>query len=101
MMRRILVDHAKSHNRNKRGGGALKVSLMKSSPVSERPPMILLSSIEALNDWPLSTAKKPRCGAEVLRGVERRRNRRGSSGFRDYRCTRLEAGKGLALHPHQ
>src|SRR5437667_287709 len=27
MMRRILVDHAKSHNRSKRGGGALQVTL--------------------------------------------------------------------------
>jgi RNA polymerase sigma-70 factor (ECF subfamily) len=27
MMRRILVDHAKSHNRAKRGGGALRVTL--------------------------------------------------------------------------
>jgi RNA polymerase sigma factor (TIGR02999 family) len=35
MMRRILVDHAKSHNRAKRGGGAQKVSLDEAMAVSD------------------------------------------------------------------
>ena len=35
MMRRILVDHAKSHNRAKRGGGAQRVSLDEAVALSE------------------------------------------------------------------
>jgi RNA polymerase sigma factor (TIGR02999 family) len=35
MMRRILVDHAKSHNRAKRGGGAQRVSLDEAMAVSD------------------------------------------------------------------
>ena len=35
MMRRILVDHAKSHNRAKRGGGAQRVSLDEAAAVSD------------------------------------------------------------------
>jgi RNA polymerase sigma-70 factor, ECF subfamily len=35
MMRRILVDHAKGHNRAKRGGGARKVSLDEAAALTE------------------------------------------------------------------
>src|ERR1044072_4160034 len=35
MMRRILVDHAKSHHRAKRGGGAQKVSLDEAMGISD------------------------------------------------------------------
>ena len=45
MMRRILVDHAKSHNRAKRGGGARKFSLDEAAAPVRSAPAILSSSI--------------------------------------------------------
>ncbi|MEN3335368.1 MAG: hypothetical protein V7641_4733 [Blastocatellia bacterium] len=48
MMRRILVDHAKSHNRVKRGGGAQKVTLDEALALSEKRADDLLELDEAL-----------------------------------------------------
>jgi RNA polymerase sigma factor (TIGR02999 family) len=48
MMRRILVDHAKSHNRAKRGGGALRVTLDENFAVGESRRDDLLELDEAL-----------------------------------------------------
>ena len=48
LMRRILVDHARSHNRLKRAGDAHKVSLDEAAIVSQEQAMELLSLHEAL-----------------------------------------------------
>jgi len=48
MMRRILVDHAKSHNRAKRGGGAQRVSLDEVMAVSDERATDLLELDSAL-----------------------------------------------------
>jgi len=48
MMRRILVDHAKSHHRAKRGGGALRVTLDEEIAVSEERATDLVELDEAL-----------------------------------------------------
>jgi RNA polymerase sigma factor (TIGR02999 family) len=48
MMRRILVDHAKSHHRAKRGGGARKVSLDDAMAFSEERAGELVELDEAL-----------------------------------------------------
>jgi RNA polymerase sigma-70 factor, ECF subfamily len=48
MMRRILVDHAKNHNRAKRGGGARKVSLDEAVALSEERADDLVELDEAL-----------------------------------------------------
>jgi len=48
MMRRILVDHAKSHHRVKRGGGALRVTLDEEIAVSEERATDLVELDEAL-----------------------------------------------------
>jgi RNA polymerase sigma-70 factor (ECF subfamily) len=48
MMRRILVDHAKSHNRAKRGGGAQRVSLDEAMAVSDERATDLLELDSAL-----------------------------------------------------
>ena len=48
MMRRILVDHAKSHNRAKRGGGALRVTLDENLAAGEERGDDLLELDEAL-----------------------------------------------------
>ena len=49
MMRRVLVDHAKSHRRAKRGGGAIKLSLDDSALISKSPNMDLVALDEALS----------------------------------------------------
>lgn len=48
MMRRILVDHARNHNRAKRGGGARKVSLDEAVALSEERADDLVELDEAL-----------------------------------------------------
>lgn len=48
MMRRILVDHARSHNRAKRGGGARKVSLDEAMVLREERADDLVRLDEAL-----------------------------------------------------
>ena len=48
MMRRILVDHARSGRRAKRGGGAVKVELDKVALVSPEPSSELIDLDEAL-----------------------------------------------------
>lgn len=48
MMRRILVDHARSHHRAKRGGGASQVSLDEAIAVSEERADDLVELDEAL-----------------------------------------------------
>jgi RNA polymerase sigma factor (TIGR02999 family) len=48
MMRHVLVDHAKSQQREKRGGGAKRLSLEESELVSEGPDMDLVALDEAL-----------------------------------------------------
>jgi RNA polymerase sigma factor (TIGR02999 family) len=49
MMRRILVDHAKSHHRAKRGGGAIRVTLEEPAIVSPEPDAELIALDEALS----------------------------------------------------
>jgi len=48
MMRRVLIDHAKSNQRAKRGGGAVKISLEEPILLSEAPGMDLVALDEAL-----------------------------------------------------
>jgi len=48
MMRRILIDHAKSHGRAKRGGGAVKVTLEEPALFSKTPDMDLVAVDDAL-----------------------------------------------------
>ena len=48
LMRRILVDHARSHQYAKRGGGALKVSLDEAAMVSQERAAELLALDDAL-----------------------------------------------------
>jgi len=49
MMRRVLIDHAKSQQRAKRGGGAVKVSLDDPIVLSDAPDTDLLALDEALS----------------------------------------------------
>ena len=49
LMRRILVDHARAHNRDKRGGGALQVSLDEAAFVSQERAAELIALDDALS----------------------------------------------------
>jgi RNA polymerase sigma factor (TIGR02999 family) len=49
LMRRILVDYARGHNRDKRGGGALQVSLDEAALVSQERAAELIALDDALS----------------------------------------------------
>jgi RNA polymerase sigma factor (TIGR02999 family) len=48
VMRHILIDHARAHARDKRGGGAVQVSLQEAVLVNGQPPEHFLALDEAL-----------------------------------------------------
>ena len=50
LMRRILVDHARSRKYEKRGGGAIKVSLEEAAIVSREQPADFVALDDALNE---------------------------------------------------
>ena len=49
-IRRLLIDHARSHARQKRGGGAAKISLEVAAELSSEPQSHLLEIDEALTE---------------------------------------------------
>jgi RNA polymerase sigma factor (TIGR02999 family) len=48
VMRRVLIDHARAHARDKRGGGAVQVSLAEAAALGGQPPEHFLALDEAL-----------------------------------------------------
>ena len=48
VMRHILIDHARAHARDKRGGGAVQVSLEEAALINGQPPEHFLALDEAL-----------------------------------------------------
>jgi RNA polymerase sigma-70 factor (ECF subfamily) len=60
LMRRILIDHARSHHYAKRGGGALRVSLDEAAAVTEAQAAELLAVDEALEKLTAMDARKGR-----------------------------------------
>jgi len=60
LMRRILIDHARSHHYAKRGGGALKVSLDEAAAVTEARAAELLAVDEALEKLTAMDERKGR-----------------------------------------
>jgi RNA polymerase sigma factor (TIGR02999 family) len=60
LMRRILIDHARSHQYAKRGGGALKVSLDEAAAITETCAVELLAVDEALEKLTAMDARKGR-----------------------------------------
>lgn len=49
MMRRVLIDHAKSHRRAKRGGGLIKVELDQAAGLSEEQAVEVIALDDALD----------------------------------------------------
>src|SRR4029434_2439882 len=60
LMRRILIDHARSHHYAKRGGGALRVSLDEAAAVTEARAAELLAVDQALEKLTAMDARKGR-----------------------------------------
>lgn len=60
LMRRILIDHARSHQYQKRGGGAIQVSLDETAAVTEARAAELLAVDEALEKLTAMDARKGR-----------------------------------------
>lgn len=60
LMRRILIDHARSHQYQKRGGGAVQVSLDEAAAVTEARAAELLAIDEALEKLTAMDIRKGR-----------------------------------------
>lgn len=58
LMRRILVDHARAHNREKRGGGALQMPLDEAAFVSQERATDLIALDDALSDLEVIDQRK-------------------------------------------
>ena len=65
LMRRILVDHARAHNRGKRGGGALQVPLDEAASISQERAAELIALDDALSS--LSTIDQRKTQVVELR----------------------------------
>ncbi|MCH9649479.1 MAG: sigma-70 family RNA polymerase sigma factor [Deltaproteobacteria bacterium] len=59
-MRRVLVDHARSRTRNKRGGAALRVTLTESVPLEAGDPEAMLALHRALEKLEAKDSRKAR-----------------------------------------
>ena len=68
LMRRVLLNHARDKKRDKRGGGALKVSLSEAEAMSEERSVELLALDEALQRLSALDARKGRVGELRLFG---------------------------------
>jgi len=60
LMRRILIDHARSHHRARRGGGAFKLSLDEAALVSGEPAAELIALDDALQELEAVDPRKGR-----------------------------------------
>jgi RNA polymerase sigma factor (TIGR02999 family) len=60
MMRQILIDHARSHDRDKRGGALLEVSFEEAAMVAEERSAELIALDDALTDLAAFDARKSR-----------------------------------------
>ena len=60
MMRRVLVDHARSRGYQKRGGGVQRIELDEGAVVSAEPPVDLVTLDDALNELQKQDQRKAR-----------------------------------------
>ena len=74
LMRTILVDHARSHAYQKRGGGARRSRSMKPWSSLRIGQQRWSLSMMFLKSWRISIAAKPDSGTPVLRRVDHRRS---------------------------
>ena len=98
MMRRILVDHARAVNADKRGGGAIETcrSTRRGGPITTGEFIALHEALEQLAHAQPPSGAHHR--AAVLRRAWRRRNGRGARHLDSHGQPRSENGGGLARH---
>ena len=98
VMRHILIDHARAHARDKRGGGAVQVSLNDAVVVAaeQAEHFIALDEAFALLERRRSAERQDR-RATLLRRFEHRGNCGGIEYFPTNCETRVAASEGVAL----
>ncbi len=110
LMRRILVDYARSRNYVKRGGAAQRVALEEAAVFSEEQAPDLVALDDALNGLAkIDEKEEPGGGVAFLRRAERGGNSRGVEGLARHRHARLAAGQivapartwGVGMKPEQ
>ena len=96
LMRRILVDFARSRHYQKRGGGARPVSLDEALVVSPGHGKDLVALDDALKSLAETDARKSQVvEMRFFGGLSVRGNRGGAESFHRHGAARLEAGQGL------
>ena len=87
-MRRILVDHARARDNDKRGGGVPRVSLELAMDVSQAPEQHLVELDDALQRLEASHPRKTQVvELRFFTGLSRRGDSRGAARLRRHRET--------------
>ena len=96
VMRRILVDHARSRHYQKRGGDAARVTLDEALVVASEPDQDFVALDEALTALAAVDARKSQVvEMRFFGGLTHRRDGRGAAGLTRYGETRLENGEAV------
>ena len=95
LMRRVLVDLARSRGADKRGGGAVRVTFDDAAIGGVAPDADVIRLDDALKALAALDDRKSRVVA-FLRRVDRRRNRRRAQGIVENRAARLGVRPGVA-----
>ena len=97
VMRRILVDYARTHRAEKRGGGWDKLAFDEALAPSAERSVDLVALDDALErSSRVRSAPKPDRRIALLRWPDERRNRRGAGHFSEDRETRMANGESVA-----
>ena len=97
LMRRVLVDIARSRKQGKRGGGAMDTTFNEALVIQPAKSRDMIALDEATHPARRNgPTEKSGCGTAVLRRVERRRNSPCAPAFRADRAARMELCPGLA-----
>jgi RNA polymerase sigma factor (TIGR02999 family) len=98
LMRRILIDFARSRDYLKGGGAVAHISLDEAPSVCNEPDLNLVALDDALKALSAIDERKSKAvGAEVLRRIECRRNGGSIGYFERHRNSGLAIGQNLAF----
>jgi len=93
----ILVDYAKANRRQKRGGGAEKLSLDEAVLVGPEISSEIIELDDALNLLAAQDPRKSEIVQMVFFGAYVRRDRQGIGDFRGDCASRIENGQGVLI----
>src|SRR5436189_5521386 len=96
LMRRVLVDLARSRGADKRGGGAVRVTLDEAAIGGVAPDADVIRLDDALQALAALDDRKSRVVELRFRRVDRRRDRCGARGLVEDRAARLGVCPGVA-----